>query len=332
MPSVTQNGASINYVVLEPDQRPAEGDVILVHGLATNLAFWYFQYAVPLAERFRVTVFDLRGHGRSTMTESGYRAEDLAQDLEGLVDHLGIERAHLCAHSFGGVVALQYAVRNPGRVASLVLADTQTTLAREALAGRTWQHGEVLREIFARSGLTLEPQDPFFGYHVLTVIAQMLEEQGAVPKSVACLVSPLLGTQGTRTARLWLRLIRDTHAERELRLPDGLTQQVLSGLEVPILALYGSRSQAFVTRDCLRKLWPHACFQTIDGAGHFFPASHAVETLAACQDFWRAEGSMVVPHPLATSYLAAGDLTAADLVETDLVAADNALELRLRTR
>src|SRR6187431_113384 len=119
MPEVTVNGATLSYAQLMPPDGQFDGDVVMVHGLATNMAFWYFPYAVNLAERYRVTLFDLRGHARSTMTNSGYTPTALGSDLEGLLEHLRIDWAHLVAHSFGGVVALSYAAKRPERVASL---------------------------------------------------------------------------------------------------------------------------------------------------------------------------------------------------------------------
>ena len=123
MPTALINGARINYVQVESEE--SRDDLVMVHGLATSLAFWYFPYASIFARRYRVTVFDLRGHGRSEMTAGGYSPQAQAADLEGLMDHLGIDSAHFVAHSFGGVLALGLAKRAPARIDSLVLCDSQ---------------------------------------------------------------------------------------------------------------------------------------------------------------------------------------------------------------
>jgi pimeloyl-ACP methyl ester carboxylesterase len=102
----------------------------MVHGLATNMAFWYFHYAALFARRYRSPLYDLRGHGRSEMPPGGYTPDNLARDLEGLLDHLSIRRAHFLVHSFGGVIALNLARVAPERIASLVLADTHISAAR----------------------------------------------------------------------------------------------------------------------------------------------------------------------------------------------------------
>ena len=84
VPSALVNGVRLNYVQMAaPDIGGPHEDLVMVHGLATNLAFWYFHYAAVFARRYRVTVYDLRGHGRSEMTAGGYTPANLARDLEG---------------------------------------------------------------------------------------------------------------------------------------------------------------------------------------------------------------------------------------------------------
>src|SRR5687768_18123779 len=97
------------------------GDTVMIHGLFASLAFWYLSVMPGLAGRRRVTAYDLRGHGYSDVAESGYTSAEMADDLDALLDQLGIQRAHLIAHSFGGAVALQYALLHPECVLSLTL-------------------------------------------------------------------------------------------------------------------------------------------------------------------------------------------------------------------
>ena len=120
MPHIFANGAKIAY------QQVGEGpDVVLVHGLATNRAFWYLHALQTLKDDCRVTIFDLRGHGYSSMPDNGYTSADMADDLAALMDHLRIEDAVLAGHSFGGVVGLQYGTRHQERVKGLVVADSR---------------------------------------------------------------------------------------------------------------------------------------------------------------------------------------------------------------
>lgn len=97
--------------------------VVLSHALACDLGMWDDQ--VPaLRERFRVLRFDTRGHGGSGVSPAPYSFDQLARDVDGLFAALCIERAHFVGISLGGMVAQEFALAYPRRVASLVLCDT----------------------------------------------------------------------------------------------------------------------------------------------------------------------------------------------------------------
>ena len=118
MPRIVLRNYKVHY-----QQTGSGPDLVLIHGLSCNIAFWWFNVAQHLAHRFRVTAVDLRGHGFSGMTETGYRAIDLSDDLAALMEHLHIASAHLVAHSFGGAVATALAAERPDLVTELTLAD-----------------------------------------------------------------------------------------------------------------------------------------------------------------------------------------------------------------
>jgi pimeloyl-ACP methyl ester carboxylesterase len=103
---------------------PAEAPVVtFVHGLAASLEVWAGQ-AERLSDRFRVLRYDLRGHGGSVSPDRPCSRHDLAAELAGLLDALGIERSAVVGHSAGGVVAQQFAVDFPSRVRALGLVGT----------------------------------------------------------------------------------------------------------------------------------------------------------------------------------------------------------------
>jgi pimeloyl-ACP methyl ester carboxylesterase len=288
MPSVVVNGVRVNYVQMDGNAG-ARDDLVMVHGLATNLAFWYFRYAAEAAKRFRVTLFDLRGHGRSEMPASGYAPGILAHDTAALLDHLGIERAHFLAHSFGGVVTLNFACMHPERVQSLVLADSHISAVRHVETRREWQHGQSIQPVLDRYGLELDTRDPYFGYKMLTRLAEWQARGLTPPGELVELVGPLMGRTGARTAEQWLRLMDTTSARAEIMGDDGLTFDRLRRLTFPILAMYGDNSQARVTGSELLGVWPHAEFRRVRDAGHFFPVSRPEEVLSGCERFWGGE-------------------------------------------
>ncbi|MEO5843751.1 MAG: alpha/beta fold hydrolase [Caldimonas sp.] len=295
MPSALVNGVRLNYVQMAaPDTGPQE-DLVMVHGLATNMAFWYFHYAAVFARRYRVTVYDLRGHGRSDMPVGGYTPVNLARDLEGLLDHLAIPGAHFLVHSFGGVIALNLARVAPERIASLVLADTHISAARGA-AGQAWDYGAGMQHLLDEAGVELDTRDPYFGYRLLTEVARMRLDHEPVPPGLDKWVGPLVASGGRKTASQWLRLMRTTSAEPELMGEDGLSLEALSRLRFPILAMYGDNSQARLTGRELLDVWPHAEFRRVCDAGHFFPSSRPAEVIQACSRFWRGDFGKLAAH------------------------------------
>lgn len=101
-----------------------DGDwVLMIMGLGYGRWGWAWQ--VPaLAKRFRVITFDNRGIGESDAPEGPFTAQMLAKDAVGLLDALGIDRAHVVGTSLGGYVAQELAIGYPERVARLALACT----------------------------------------------------------------------------------------------------------------------------------------------------------------------------------------------------------------
>lgn len=289
MPSAHVNGVRLNYLQVDEPGSGAREDLVMVHGLATNMAFWYLPYAQSFSRRYRVTLLDLRGMGRSEATPDGYTPQNLALDLQGLLDHLEIRSAHFVAHSFGGVVALNLACMDASRVRSLVLADTHISAVRRQDAPREWSRRDRIQAVLDRSGLELDTHDPYFGYRLLTAVAQLQTRSEPVDAELLALVGPIMGQQGKRTAMQWLKLMTGTAAESQLMGDDGLSLDSLRRLMFPILALYGDHSQARLTGGELLDVWPHAEFRRVRDAGHFFPASRSEDVMGECERFWRGE-------------------------------------------
>lgn len=289
MPSALINGVQLNYLQLDEGGGTDREDLVMVHGLATNMAFWYFKYGVPLSERYRVTLYDLRGHGRSEMPQSGYTPAIMGADLAGLMDHLKIEKAHLLAHSFGGVVALNFACAQPDRVRSLVLADSHFSAGRKIQERAEWAFGQKFQPILDAHGLDLDTSDPYFGPKMLIRVAEWQMKGYQVPNELLELVSPLLGKTGKRTSAEWLKLMNSTSAQAEMTTHDGLTVERLRTLRFPIVAMYGDNSPARLSGAELLEIWPHAEFRRVRDAGHFFPTLRPEEVMSSCLRFWDGE-------------------------------------------
>ncbi|WP_214321792.1 alpha/beta fold hydrolase [Nonomuraea sediminis] len=107
---------------------PGDPAVVLISGAAASMDWWEPEFCARLADGGRFVIrYDGRDTGRSPVAPAGapdYTVDDLAGDVVGLLDALGIERAHLVGVSMGGALAQRVAVERPDRVASLVLIAT----------------------------------------------------------------------------------------------------------------------------------------------------------------------------------------------------------------
>lgn len=110
--------------------------LVLLHGFSgTGRAHWHLQISV-FAERYRVVVPDLRGHGKSKcQTVPPHYWELLASDVAALIGQLGLGQVHICGFSLGSVVAQLVALDRPDLVKSLVLVSTAAHVPVEEGSG-----------------------------------------------------------------------------------------------------------------------------------------------------------------------------------------------------
>jgi len=97
--------------------------VVFLHAATGSSRVWEYQLPVFTATGYRVVAYDRRGFGRSVIDPTGVQPGTGADDLQALVNHLGIDRFHLVGTAAGGGVALDFAVSFPQRLRSLVVAN-----------------------------------------------------------------------------------------------------------------------------------------------------------------------------------------------------------------
>jgi len=120
MPKIKVGDAVIHY------HEHGEGEpLLLITGFYGDLYNW--KKAIPLLMRsYRVIVFDNRGSGHTEAPDEPFTMSQMADDAAGLLDTMGIERAHVLGWSMGGNVAQELVFRHPEKVANLVLMSTYT--------------------------------------------------------------------------------------------------------------------------------------------------------------------------------------------------------------
>ena len=317
MPVMTRNDLKINYQTLGPDMGPGSVPVALIHGLGANLAFWYLGASRHMGSDRPVLMHDLRGHGASSMPQSGYLLGQLAEDLGQLLTELGQQRAHIVGHSHGARVALAFALQHPERVASLTIADTQLQALQPMMRFSDWAHWPAWKAELARQGVESFPSDEAeMDFRVLAQLGprgagvpsplsqpgliNAMGEETFVAQNVTRLVHPagqevrrinLRSRQmGARSGQRWQALLDSTTASTELQDESELSARALARLTMPTLLLYGAKSHCLATSDGLLDAIPGARRIVVPEAGHFFPVvkprmfSRAVNTFISSVD------------------------------------------------
>jgi pimeloyl-ACP methyl ester carboxylesterase len=248
-------------------------DLVLIHGLGANLAFWYIGIATLLARRYRVITYDLRGHGRSGMPTAGYRLRDMANDLQDLFDYLNVERAHIVGHSFGARVGLLYAIAKPHRVATLTLADTQLSCLQPKMRLRDWPYWTTWKQQLKQQGFRSLPSDEnFINFHLLAYFSRIsmdFTHSGLAQRPRR--LSLKTRDMGRKGGARWRRLLATTSARYDFDDDKQISLHNIKQIGLPTLAVYGEYSH------CLPSCWKfkeliHNCqVAIIPGAGHFHP-------------------------------------------------------------
>ncbi len=228
-------------VRLHTQQLGAEGPpVVMLHGLLVgSLASWYFTAAPALARSRRVTMYDLRGHGRSSRPATGYDLDTMAEDLAAIIDVAAPdEPVSLVGHSYGALVALTYALERPDRVERLALVEAPLPPSR---------FGELT------GFLNQSPES-------------MLE---SLPNGLRAAVVGG-GRRGRRLLESLRALAVDTTLLRDLREAPDVPDARLATLDVPTLCIYGAASACLTAGERLAGAVPGARLEVLPG-GHYLP-------------------------------------------------------------
>ena len=183
MPDARVNGARIWY------QETGEGDpVVQIHG--AGFGHFNFATATPiLSKSFRCIDFDMRGYGQSQRPFQHYSMEVWADDVAGLMDHLGLRGAHIHGTSMGGMVAQQFAAKYPERTQRLVINCSTAKLDYAGIltfrgwidiAERFGMGSRTLAELIAMQALSRRFLDTSEGRRAVDMIQQILQDSNRV--------------------------------------------------------------------------------------------------------------------------------------------------------
>jgi pimeloyl-ACP methyl ester carboxylesterase len=283
MPKAALTDVSLNFMKMgtwDSGKTP----LVFVHGLAASSAFW-FHAATLVGAHHPVVIYDLRGHGRSSVPASGYAPGDHARDLLGLLDHLGLGRVVLVGHSFGGSVVLQAVLRDTGRFSHLALADTRLRAFQPDLTPDSWPKWREQRAVLAQAGVAISDDEPEAGVTLLTALARLTAQTPETEELPHWMLEFFGQRQSRHTAARWMELVETTSLLQDIQEDGGLTRDVLAALPHPLLAVYGGHSPLLASGECLRDHRPATAFHLVPDAGHFFPVTRAAELTGPLERF-----------------------------------------------
>jgi 3-oxoadipate enol-lactonase len=249
--TVAADGTRLYYVDAgRPDREP----VLLVQGLGVDHRGWILQRP-RFQRRYRCLLPDNRGVGRSDRPSGPYDLEVMAADLVAVLDHAGIDSAHVVGASMGGVLAQILAVRHPERVRSLTLACT-------ACRHLPWRVEllEEWAETAQHRGMRV-----FLEQNIRWVVGPRSIRRFWLGLGV---LSPLVIGAATDPFVAQVRAI--------LAMDDGLRRE-LCGIDVPTLVVVGSQDTLTPLGDAieLAELIPGARLAVVSGGAHGFMVEQA---------------------------------------------------------
>jgi pimeloyl-ACP methyl ester carboxylesterase len=270
MPKLTANGIDFHF-----QQAGAGPDLVLIHGVTGDLSIWFLCEAMGILGRsFRVTAFDLRGHGYSGLSRDGYTSAHQAADCQAIMDALEIDHAALAGHSFGAVIAMHAAVLFPDRVDALVLSDPCFPALRHLEDVSRWGHWQNFRQEAADAGVTLSDEH---WYDLGRFFDQVLHLDG----------ERLLRFRQAVGLPALNRLLRlaDTTCGNDAKVPAGLTEELIQSVAQPTLGIFGEHSPFLATSDYLAEHLANCVARTVSGAKHRAPEENGPEFVEIVNEF-----------------------------------------------
>jgi pimeloyl-ACP methyl ester carboxylesterase len=246
MPTARINGVNIYY--------ESHGDgfpLVFAYGLGGHTGMWAGQVAA-LAARYRFIIWDPRGHGRSESPpqQEQYGLQLSAEDLRGLLDHLGIETAFIGGLSMGGGIAAHFAVRYPERVAALLLIDSASASGLPMAAAMRSMREKTI-ELAETQGMEAVAE------YAMLANPNLRTQAEASPVARENLRQMFLQLHPTGYANTIRALLNDTFPTERLAM-----------LRMPTLVLVGEEDPALAAANITQQAIPGAQLVVLPQAGH----------------------------------------------------------------
>jgi pimeloyl-ACP methyl ester carboxylesterase len=237
--------------------------VLLIGGLYASMLWWDEEFCVRLASAGRTVIrYDNRDTGRSTqypLTKPGYTGTDLVDDAAGVLDALGFERAHIMGMSMGGSLAQNFALRHPGRVATLTLLSTSAL--GDDLPGIADRLGDHYATATAPDWTD---RAAFIDY----LVADFRAHAGTLAFDEAE-IRATAGRDFDRTPDIQVAFTNHSHLGGD----EGPWRHRLGEITAPTLVMHGTEDPLFALPhgEALAREIPNARLVVLEGTGHELP-------------------------------------------------------------
>jgi 2-hydroxy-6-oxonona-2,4-dienedioate hydrolase len=227
--------------------------VVLMHGTGGHLEA-YSRNIAALSQRFHVVAYDYPGHGYSQLTDRDLELPDYVSHLVALLDHLGVERAHLNGESLGGWIAIKAAAQHPARVGSIVLNTPGGTMAT----------AEVMERI--RSLSQAAADDPTESL-VRARLEWLMADPASVTPELIAVRQAIYSQPGFAASMRGILCLQDLETRRR----NMVTDDELGSISTPALVVWTSDdpSGPAATGLHMARTIPGGRFELIEGAGHW---------------------------------------------------------------
>lgn len=209
--------------------------IIALHGLIENTTYWRY-IEKDIIKKHRLMPMDMRGHGRTAVDGEpyGFDVDTVGDDVIALADYLNLKRFHLLTHSTGGFAAVRLAMRDSGRLASLILTDTGSSTS--VMSGNP-ETLRIFHEKFARSFEKYDWEQMIAGVRVIPgpFFRGIVESPRAEELLQSVYEMIRLGDRSTIAL-----FVRSFYTDPDPRI-DGLR-----AIRCPVLIIYGQKDDLFI--------------------------------------------------------------------------------------
>jgi esterase len=248
---------SLNTLILNPQGKET---IVMVHGIFGNFSQFYLTIAPELSKHYRIVLYDLRSHGKSTTHSTGYDLWTLTNDLRELLNVLNIDKCHLLGFSFGTLVVLKFAMLFNEMVDKIVVLDVPSKHMFYSILRGSYQFKDFLEFV--------------------ALMPTLLQKTFMRKKR-----------QLEKNYKTYDYIVNHTSFIEDIKKYHEFSAEDYQCINVPIKLIFGKQSFNILELNRIRDWIQHKEISFLDG-GHYFFCENPRETAEMVRDF------LIKPNPV----------------------------------